>query len=182
MFEIRSLATVGEIARCQRLRYEVWSGEGVRLSDPSLETIADSHDDHAMHWGVFDGSRLVGAARLCLHTILSEAPDAELFTGLEIPAPFASMNRLVVVKNHRGRGIASQLDQIRIRQGKELGARAIIVAPATKAKNRRRSLEAQGFLFRLERLGCAVWSPTVEICPCYLRLDSMEEAALDDPL
>jgi GNAT superfamily N-acetyltransferase len=172
--EIRQLCASSEIAASQRLRYEVWSAEGVELSKPEAGTIADSHDDHAMHWGVSDGTRLVGAARLCLHETLAEAPDGDLFTGLNIPAPVASMNRLVVIKSHRGHGIGKQLDQVRIQQGKASGARTIIVAPVI-SPSRKRSLEAQGFSVHFERLGRAIWSPTVEICPCYLTVGSTEQ-------
>jgi GNAT superfamily N-acetyltransferase len=173
--EIRRLSTPAEITACQRLRYEVWSAEGVQLSKPDAGTIADSHDDHAMHWGAFDGTRLVGAARLCFHETLAEAPDGDLFAGLNIPAPVASMNRLVVATSHRGGGIAKELDQMRIRQGLEWGVRAIIVAPRLNSPRRIRSLETQGFCVHVERLGRAVWSPTVQICPCYLNIGSMEQ-------
>jgi GNAT superfamily N-acetyltransferase len=172
--EVRPLTTATEIAECQRLRYEIWSAEGVEISNPQAGTIADSHDDHAMHWGVFDGTRLVAAARLCLHETLAEAPDGQLFAGLEIPTPIASMNRLVVTQSHRGRGIAKELDQTRIQHGRTFGARAMIVTPLNSQSSRIRSLEAQGFLFTFERLGHPSWSPTVEICPCYLRLDSAD--------
>ena len=128
-----------------------------------------------MHWGVFDGSRLVGAARLCLHETVAEAPDGDLFAGLNIPAPIASMNRLVVATGHRGRGIAKELDQMRIRQGLEWGVRAIIVAPKVNSQSRIRSLEAQGFQFRFERRGHHVWSLAVETCACYLLLSSTEQ-------
>jgi GNAT superfamily N-acetyltransferase len=170
--EMRRLALATEIAECQRLRYGVWSAEGVEMSEPEAGTIADSHDDHAMHWGVFDGTRLVAAARLCFHETLVEAPDGHLFVGLEIPTPIASMNRLVVIKSHRGQGIAKELDQTRIQHGRTFGARAITICPNVNSQRRIRSLEAQGFLFSFERLGHPSWSPAVEICPCYLRLDS----------
>jgi len=169
--EIRRLAAA-EIVACQRLRYEVWSAEGVELSKPEAGSIADSHDDHAMHWGLFDGTRLVGAARLCFHKTLAEAPDSDLFNGLDIPVPVASMNRLVVATSHRGRGIAKELDQMRIRQGLEWGVRAIIVAPRVNSQSRIGSLKAQGFQFRFERRGHPVWSRTVETCACYLLLGS----------
>jgi GNAT superfamily N-acetyltransferase len=177
--ETRRLTAKSEIAACQRLRYEVWSAEGVELSKPEAGTIADSHDDHAMHWGVFDGTRLVGAARLCLHETLAEAPDGDLFTGMDIPSPVASMNRLVVTKGHRGRGIGEKLDQIRIQEGRASGARSIIAAPVISV-SRKRSLEAQGFSVHFERLGRAVWSTSVEICPCYLNVGSMEQR-VDEP-
>jgi GNAT superfamily N-acetyltransferase len=172
--EIRRLTVASEIAACQRLRYEVWSAGGVELTKPEAGMIADSHDDHATHWGAFDGTRLVGAARLCLHETLAEAPDCDLFTGMNIPSPVASMNRLVVIKSHRGHGIGKQLDQIRIQQGGSIGARTIIVAPVI-SPSRKHSLEAQGFSVNFERLGRAVWSPTVQICPCYLIVGSTEQ-------
>jgi len=172
--EIRRLCAASEIAACQQLRYEVWSAEGVELTKPEAGTIADSHDDHAMHWGVFDGTRLVGAARLCLHETLAEAPDGELFVGLEIAAPIASINRLVALKSHRGRGIGNQLDQRRIQEARTLGARTII-GTCVNAKSRRHALAAQGFLFTSARAGHPIWSPSVEICPCYLRLESKED-------
>lgn len=174
--EIRRLVAATEIAACQRLRYEVWSAEGVELTKPETGMIADSHDDHAMHWGVFDGTRLVGAARLCLHETLAEGPDGDLFTGLNIPAPVASMNRLVVAKSHRGRGIAKELDQMRIRQGLEWGVRAILVAPKVNSQSRIGSLEAQGFQFRFDRRAHPVWSRAVDTCACYLLLGSTEGA------
>lgn len=173
--EIRRLCAASEIAACQQLRYEVWSAEGVELSHPEAGTIADSHDDHAMHWGVFNGTRLVGAARLCIHEILAEAPDGDLFTGMNIPAPVASMNRLVVATSHRGLGIARRLDEARVQQGRAAGARAMIATPLVNSQSRIRSLEAQGFLFTFERLGHPSWSPTVEIFPCFLTLDSTED-------
>jgi GNAT superfamily N-acetyltransferase len=84
------------------------------------------------------------------------------------------MNRLVVIKSHRGHGIGKQLDQVRIQQGKASGAQTIIVAPVI-SPSRKHSLEAQGFCVHVERLGRAVWSPTVQICPCYLPVFSMEQ-------
>jgi GNAT superfamily N-acetyltransferase len=173
--ETRRLTTATEIAECQRLRYEVWCAEGVELTKPEAGMIADSHDEHAMHWGVFDGTRLVGAARLCLHETLADAPDCDLFVGLEIPAPIASINRLVALKSHRGRGIGNQLDQRRIQEARALGARTII-GTCVNAKSRRHALAAQGFLFTSARAGHPIWSPSVEICPCYLRLESKEDA------
>lgn len=172
--EIRRLYVASEIAASQRLRYEVWSAEGVQLSQPEAGTIADSHDDHAMHWGAFDGTRLVAATRLCLHESLAESPDGELFAGLAVPAPIASINRLVALKSHRGRGIGYQLDQRRIQEARALGARTII-GTCVNAKSRRQALTAEGFLFMSARAGHPIWSPTVEICPCYLRLESKED-------
>ena len=74
----------------------------------------DDHDEHACHWGVFDGNLLVAAARLCLHDEICEAPGGELFVNKGLRSPVASMNRLVVSRSHGGRGLASRLDEVRI--------------------------------------------------------------------
>lgn len=168
------LTTPVEIASAQRLRYAVWRAEGAVINDPERETIADSHDDHASHWGVFDGNLLVGAARLCLHSKLHEAPDGTMFTGRGLPTPVASMNRLVVLKTHRGLGIGSRLDQTRIQKAKEWKARAIIIAPASTPE-RRQSLERQGFHFLEGVIGHPIWSPTVSTCACYLMFGTAEK-------
>jgi GNAT superfamily N-acetyltransferase len=168
------LTTEAQIRAAQRLRFSVWQSEGVVIHNPEREMIADHHDDHATHWGVFDGDLLIGAARLCLHTQLLEAPDGELFVGRGLPTPVASMNRLVVAKSHRGLGIGNLLDEVRIRKAEDWAVRAIIIAPAF-TPSRRQSLEHLGFHFLEGVCGFAVWSPTVRICACYLLLDAAEE-------
>src|SRR5580658_9945340 len=101
----RELVALSEIEAAQRLRYTVWQSEGVVIHHAERKVIADHHDEHAIHWGVFDGDHLVGAARLCIHDRLAEAPDSEMFVTADIQSPVASMNRLVVLGSHRGRGI-----------------------------------------------------------------------------
>jgi GNAT superfamily N-acetyltransferase len=139
------------------------------IHDPQRESIADYHDDHAIHWGVFDGDQLVGAARLCLHDELAEAPDGEMFLNADIPSPVASMNRLVVLKSSRGQGIGGMLDQVRIQKAREWGARSIVITPVN-VDSRKQSLRKLGFQVLAKVTGHPKWSPTVEICACYLIL------------
>jgi len=167
------LTTPAEIALAQRLRYSVWRAEGAVIHNPETELIADYHDQHASHWGVFDGDLLVAAARLCLHANLHDAPDGQMFTGADLPVPVASMNRLVVLKTHRGLGIGGRLDRVRIQKAKEWKARTVIIAPAYTLA-RRQSLEGLGFHFLDGVTGHPVWSPTVSICACYLILGTEE--------
>ena len=75
------------VREIQRLRYRVWKAEGVTLYDEASGSIADPHDEHAIHWGVFDGDRLVGAARLCIHDRRADLPDAQLLSGLNLQSP-----------------------------------------------------------------------------------------------
>jgi GNAT superfamily N-acetyltransferase len=174
---VRELVAASEVEAAQRLRYTVWRSEGVMIHHSERESIADHHDDHATHWGVFDGDQLVGAARLCLHDELDEAPDAELFVNADIPAPVASMNRLVVLKSYRGRGIGGLLDHVRIQKARELSARTVIIAPVN-VDSRKKSLSGLGFHVLSKVTGHAKWSPTVEICFCYLVLSQV--SAVDD--
>ena len=170
---VRELTTLAEIQAAQRLRYTVWKSAGAVIHNPETEMIADYHDQHASHWGVFDGNLLVAAARLCLHTNLHDAPDEQMFAGADLPVPVASMNRLVVLETHRGLGIGGRLDRARIQKAIEWKARAVIIAPAYTLA-RRQSLEKLGFYFLEGVTGHAIWSPTVSICACYLILSTKE--------
>jgi hypothetical protein len=160
------LTTQSEIQQAQRLRYQVWKDEGVELSSDGRTIIADEHDDHGLHWGVFDGIRLVAAARLCLHHQMQEVPDAQMFQRVRLPLPAASMNRLVVLNEYRGCGIGTMFDTLRIREAERLGARVVIVAPID-IEPRRCKLSNLGFIFLDGVTGYAVWSSSVRICACY---------------
>jgi len=167
---ICELTTEDDIHAAQRLRYTVWQSEGAVIHQPEKGVIADEHDEHATHWGVFDKDLLIGAARLCLHSELRDAPDGEMFASRGLPSPIASMNRLVVLRSYRGHGIGRQLDEIRIQKAKEWNARTIIVTPANIVA-RRQALERNGFHFLEGVIGHPIWSPTVCMCACYLRLE-----------
>lgn len=169
---VRELTTVAEIHAAQRLRYSVWQSEGAVIHSPKPGTIADYHDEHATHWGSFDGDVLVGAARLCIHNKLSEAPDGEMFASLPVPAPVASINRMIVLKSHRGLGIGTEFDERRIEKARELRARAIIATPVN-ASSRKLSLKVRGFQFPTGvPMGNPIYSPLMQICACYLILDT----------
>src|SRR5262249_29401823 len=132
------LSEPDESQAAQALRVDVWQAEGVRI--PDIELLNDRHDAHALHWGVSIGDRLVASARLCIHSVLGEAPDSALFTCADIHLPVASMNRLVVLADHRGLGISRTLDQVRINRARQLGAKTIICTPVA-SRGRNRALE-----------------------------------------
>lgn len=150
------------LAEVQRLRFCVWKAEGVKLHDETSGTIADPHDDHALHWAVFDGDCLVGAARLCIHDRRADVPDAHLLSGLRLPEPVASMNRLVVLRSHRGLGIGMSLDRQRVEKATQMGARSIAVT-AVDYDRRCSQLIRLGFAFEESASGYALWSPTVQV-------------------
>jgi GNAT superfamily N-acetyltransferase len=174
------LTTVAEIRAAQRLRYTVWQSEGAEIHSSEQRMIADYHDEHATHWGFFDGGMLVGAARLCLHDKLNEAPDGEMFSRICLPAPVASMNRMIVLKSHRGLGIGTQLDEVRIARAWKLRAGTIIATPVN-ASSRRLSFDKRGFTFLTGvSMGNPIYAPTIQICACYLILGSPTLGEVDE--
>jgi GNAT superfamily N-acetyltransferase len=158
------------VSEIQRLRYRVWKAEDVTLYDETSGLIADPHDDHALHWGVFDGERLVGAARLCIHDRQSDVPDAPLFTNLALPVPVASMNRLVVLQEYRGFGIGRALDERRVEAARNMGACAIVVGPVDR-DFRPAQLQGLGFTLLPGPPVPTLWSPGVRARACYRLLD-----------
>ena len=159
-----------QIAEIQRLRYRVWKNEGVALYDEGSGVIADQHDNHAFHWGVFDDENLVGAARLCIHDRQSDVPDTQLFASLALPIPVASMNRLVVLREYRGFGIGRALDERRVETARNMGACAIVLAPVDR-DFRLAQIQELGFTLLPGASVPTLWSPSVRARACYRLLD-----------
>jgi predicted GNAT family N-acyltransferase len=104
--------------------------------------IADRHDEHARHWAAFIGDEIVAAARMCVHDEQEQSPDASAFSKIRLPAPIATINRLVVVPSARKSGLAEQFDKSRIIAAKSEGAKCIV---GTAAPARIEALERLGF-------------------------------------
>jgi GNAT superfamily N-acetyltransferase len=104
---------------------------------------------------------------MCIHDALPQAPDGELFEGLNIPTPAASIFRLVVRNDYQRLGIGTSLDKVRIDFAKKSRAKAVLVTPLD-IENRKQALIHQGFR-PIDRRGVANWSPTVSTV---VRLDA----------
>ena len=127
------------------LRYRVWSKE-TRLigSFEKIGVICDEHETHSRHWAAFSPQgTLVASARLCIHDSQQHVPEEYCYSELDLPRPVASINRLVVERSARNRGIAQELDLRRIEAAKNSGAACIVVAPTNN--DRIRALEKFGF-------------------------------------
>lgn len=129
-----------------RLRLEVWRGEtdvneSLFPDDLWLEPL----DFIARHWAVRDRLGIVASARLTIHDVLSENPDGYLFerAKISVPVPAGHLCKLVVHKRARGRGLATELNRVRIEAAKEMGAKSIIV---TASDSNSRLLERVGFV------------------------------------
>lgn len=113
-----------------RLRYEVWRHEAeLTATVRAQELITDEHDEHARHWAAFDDGNMVAAARMCIHELQEETPDAEAFKTMKLRVPIATINRLVVKRQWRESGIARQFDTQRIEAARE-GRAACVVGTA----------------------------------------------------
>lgn len=108
----------------------------------------DEHDGHAHHWVMRDATRVLAAARLCVHDSVAELPASYLYSDLsELHAgPVASFNRLVVHPDAQRHGFSKKLDQARRDHAVQLGCHAIFVyCWKLSGEARLRSLQRQGF-------------------------------------
>jgi GNAT superfamily N-acetyltransferase len=149
---LREITNTDWVAKTFNLRFEVWNAETTLRSQVRAKgLITDDHDPHARHWGVFCGDEVVAAARMCIHLDQKESPDAAAFTQICLPAPVATINRLVVRPSARKLGLASKLCQCRIEAAKQDGAKCVVGTPVG---TRIVSLEKIGF-----RLTGTEWIP-----------------------
>jgi predicted GNAT family N-acyltransferase len=131
------------VPRTFALRFEVWNAETtLRPEVREHLIIADEHDEHARHWAAFAGDEMVAAARMCVHDVQEESPDAPAFSRIRLPAPIATINRLVVVPLARKCGLAKQFDECRINAAKCDGAKCVV---GTAAPARIDALKRLGF-------------------------------------
>ena len=166
---LRRLELAEEIVASQTLRFRIWSEqEGVALKDNTNGRIADELDATAYHWGAYNCGELIASARLSIHHDIASVPDAELFAGLSITLPTASMNRLVVAKSARGMGIAKALDEQRISYARKIGVNSLVITPVNNP-SRIDALTKIGFIL-LHRDGTAPWSKSMPITAMYLSL------------
>ena len=74
------------------------------------------------------------------------------------------MNRMVVLKTHRGWEIGTQFDEIRISKAREYGAAAVMVTPVN-TPSRKLSLAKRGFVFLGGvSMGNPIYAPSIPIC------------------
>lgn len=151
-----------------QLRYRVWSSEAQLIdSVHRVGIICDEHDAHSRHWAGFSPDNiLVASARLCVHEQKEGVPEQYCYADLDLPRPVASINRLVVEKTARNRGIAQKLDLHRIAAAKEAGAACVVVAPTSDA--RIQALAKLGFKITSSRCRCSYkegfWLSVMVLC------------------
>ena len=134
----------GILEQIYRLRIEAWR---TKLALPADVTVwHDRFDPIARHWAFFDCDRPVAAGRLTISARLDDVPDADVYRDV-LPAnlrgPIASLTRLVVHPDYRGRGLARPLDEVRIAAAEAAGCTCVI--GATHEDKRVLQLQSEGF-------------------------------------
>ena len=112
----------------------------------------DEYDSTARHWVVVDkgSSEWVASARITVHKDEHDGyRDIKLFmnttstittttsttTTAPLLFPVVDLGRLVVLKSHRQKGLASVLNNIRFYTAKDMGMKTIIVTASAGNKN-----------------------------------------------
>lgn len=140
---VREITGTGFVPQTFRLRYEIWKDEAALKPEIHARgSITDEHDAHARHWAVLQEERIVAAARMCIHDLQEETPDSPAFSQIRLRSPIATLNRLVVHRSVRRRGLAALLDVCRIGAARRVGAECVV---GTAAQARIPSLERLGF-------------------------------------
>lgn len=135
-------------AKCQSfmkgigsLRYEVWSQESETFGRIfPLGIWLEPSDIDAKHFVVICDGKIVAAARVTLHTTLSDIPDFSLYGEVKnkFRYPMASFNRLVVKKEYRNRGFAGMLIRARLAYAKSNASGVVCIGHGSQGERLKR--------------------------------------------
>ncbi len=141
-----------QIVRCEpdrlaelfELRARVWIAEGADPRAFPNGSWPDAHDAHRIHWVVLDGDHIVAGASLSLHPDLSQLEEPHAYEAIVPPAPglIAAPARVVVDRDHRGRGLAQALLDLQDEAAREAGA---VLAVRQASPGMRGILERRGW-------------------------------------
>lgn len=105
-----------------KVRIDAWSD--FQTGADAYARMADDLGVNTRHLAAYCGDQIVGAARLSIHRSVSDLPDPlvyEPFVSLIVSQPLASFNRLVLLRDHRKKGLARRLDIGRLEAARRLG-------------------------------------------------------------
>jgi GNAT superfamily N-acetyltransferase len=132
------------------LRLRSWAAQTPVQLTP--DDVVDSYERIARHWIAVADDQVIGAARLTIHDVVEEVPEAVCLGGIFAqppPAPIGFLSRLVVAPQWRRGGIGRGLDQVRIRAAEEARCRSLLVMVFdVSGKGRVAQLVSQGFEVR----------------------------------
>src|SRR4051812_39912587 len=110
------------IEKIGQLRVRAWATEIPEVVKMGIWL--DQFDNVGRHWVVLREGEPIAAARMTINQSLAEVPKPEVYVGVlsePLPAPIASINRLVVDPSARGLGLSRQLDLCRIEAAEASG-------------------------------------------------------------
>ncbi len=127
------------------LRVRAWATEIPEVV--AMKCWLDEFDGGARHWAAFDGGKIIAGARMSIHSDIAEVPEAAVYTGFfhdPLPAPIASINRLVVDPSYRGKGLGTKLDLIRVDAAVSANC-GCVIGETPSGERRVKQLESIGF-------------------------------------
>lgn len=127
------------------LRHRCWQPV---LSE--LSGLDDGHDDHSIHFLIWNNAHLIASGRLCLHNQLAEVVDPHLYRQMDtaaFPTPWGCMCRLVIDPPFRGQGLSELLDDFRMKIAGDLNCTTMLGVWNPKSGiNRKAKLQSQGYV------------------------------------
>lgn len=138
-----------------KLRFDVWFDEGeidpLAIDQSNGENSwTDELDEDGHHFIIRDlkTGLIIAAARMTLHTDPADTRSRDFVMFMKsptaIPLPTVDLGRLIVKNLYRGRGYASALNEARVQEAKQLGAKSVIV---TASLSNAKLLEKLGFTY-----------------------------------
>lgn len=110
--------------------------------------ISDTLDKYpnTIHWGLFDGNKLIASCRISILNNINNLPYPEVFQNLSIikNKQFVFYSRLVIHPGYRNLGLSNILDEVRIEEVKKRKIKYII---ATARNIRLNKLQEKGWQF-----------------------------------
>lgn len=119
------------------LRARVWIDEGADPRAFADGAWSDDRDKQRVHWVVLLDGDIVGGASMSFHSSLAQLEEAEAYQAITAPSGgiIAAPARMVIDREHRGRGIADALLAIQDQAANEAGA-VLSVRQASPAMKR----------------------------------------------
>lgn len=143
VYKVEDLSSDDDLYQLLKLRTDAWHARTNSFSSDEYWT--ESLDASALHFVIrCPDEHIIAAARLSQHQCFSELPNSDTYAiATTRDQTFGVISRLVVSEKHAGKGLASLLDEARIKKARSLKLPRVFAA--TSIRHRVFMLEKAGF-------------------------------------